>query len=114
VKEACRFITDTCAMADKSQVDEVWSKHISSKVSLLGWCLLRNRHPSKDNLIQRGILIPTDGMCVAGCNVSETTTHFFLNCNIFGALWSNVWSWWEFLWSLLVNFDITLFSLPGC
>jgi len=32
-------------------------------------------------------------MCVAGCNVSETATHLFLHCNIFGALWSNVRSW---------------------
>ena len=80
-------------MADRSQVDDVWSKHIPSKLSLLGWRLLRNRLPTKDNLVQRGILIPTDGVCVAGCNVLETATHLFLHCNIFGALWSNVRTW---------------------
>jgi len=40
MKAAYRFTTDTGAMADRSQVDDVWSKHISSKVSLLGWRLL--------------------------------------------------------------------------
>jgi hypothetical protein len=61
--------------------------------SLLGWRLLRNRLPTKDNLVQRGILIPSDGICVAGCNVSETTSHLFLHCNIYGALWYNVQTW---------------------
>jgi len=78
VKAAYRFIADTDAMADRSQVDDVWSKHIPSKVSLLGWRLLRNRLPTKDNLVQRGILIPTDGMCVAGCNVTFLCIVIFL------------------------------------
>jgi len=90
VKAAYRYITDTCVMANRSQVHDVWLKHVPTKVSLLGWHLMRNRLPTKDNLVQRGILISTDDMCVAGCNVSETASHLFLHCNIFGALWSNV------------------------
>ena len=86
VKAAYRYITDTCVIADRSQVHDVWLKHVPTKVSLLGWRLLHNRLPTKDNLVQRGILIPTEDVCVAGCNVSETAFHLFLHCNIFGAL----------------------------
>jgi hypothetical protein len=94
VKEAYRYITDSGAMVDRSQVDDVWSNHIPSKVSLLGWRLLRNRLPTKDNLVRRGILSLTDGNCVAaGCNVLETASHLFMHCNVSDSLWSNVRCW---------------------
>lgn len=57
------------------------------------WCLLRNWLPTKQNLVQRDILLPTDGTCVAGCDDIESTTHLFLHCNTFSDLWSNVRSW---------------------
>jgi len=114
VKAAYRFITDTCVMADKSQVDDVWSKHIPSKVSLLVWCLLRNRLPTKDNLVQCGILNPTDDMCVADCNVLESFTHLF--CIVIFLVFCGPMCGlgWEFIRSLQGSFDNILFSLPGC
>ena len=62
-------------------------------VSLLVWCFLLNRLPTKDNLVRRGILIPTDGVCVAGCDDIESATHLFLHCNTFNHLWSSVRMW---------------------
>jgi len=83
-------ITITGDIADISQVDDVWFKHIPSKVSILVWRLLHNRLPTKENLVQRGILLSTEGTCVAGCDDIESATRLFLHCNIFSVLWSNV------------------------
>ena len=83
-------------------------------IKIFKWRLLRNRLPTKDNLVQRGILIPKDGMCVAGCNVIESATHLFcivillVLCGLMCGLG------WESIWCLLVSFDNILFSLPGC
>jgi hypothetical protein len=54
VKSLYNYITNTCEIVDRSQVDDVWYKHIPSKVSLMVWRLLRNRLPIKQNLVQRG------------------------------------------------------------
>jgi hypothetical protein len=62
-------------------------------VSILVWRLLRNRLPTKDNMVHRGILLPTDAACVAGCDHIESATHLFLHCNAFSNLWSQVWNW---------------------
>ncbi|XP_024634720.1 uncharacterized protein [Medicago truncatula] len=88
VRESFRFITSSGDMVDKTLVDDVWHKHVPSKVSLLVWRLLRNRVPTKNNLTHRGVLPTNDTACVAGCGISETTQHLFLQCNISNELWS--------------------------
>ena len=93
VKSLYHYITDTCEIADKSQVDDVWCKCIPLKVSVMVWRFLRNHLPTKQNLVQRGILLPTDGTCVAGCDDMESATQLFLHCNTFSALWSKMLSW---------------------
>jgi len=93
VKAAYRYITTTGENTDRSQVADVWVKHIPSKVSIMVWRLLCNRLPTRDNLVHQGILLPTDGMYVAGCDVLESATHLFLHCDISSELWSSVRSW---------------------
>jgi len=72
VKGAYTFLTSIGAMVVMSHVDDVWHKHIPSKVSLLVWRLLRNHIPTKDNLEHRGILSSVDTSCVYGCGSSES------------------------------------------
>jgi len=67
VRGAYSFITSTGTQVERSHVDDVWHKHISLKVSLLVWRLLRNRIPTKDNLALRGALPITDTSCALGC-----------------------------------------------
>jgi hypothetical protein len=93
VKVFYRYITTTGHISDRSLVDDVWHKHIPSKVSVLVWHLLRNRLHTKDNLVHRGVLLSTDVACVGECDHIESATHLFLHCNIFGLLWSHVWNW---------------------
>jgi len=71
-------------------VDEVWHNSIPSKVFVLVWRLLRNRVPTKDNLVHRGVLASTDSACVGGCGTTETAKHLFFHCNISRELWYQV------------------------
>jgi len=93
VRESYWYITNSGDMVDRNLVDDVWHWHVPSKVSMFVWRLLRNRVPTKDNLAHRGVLPTTDTTCVAGCGITETTQHLFLQCNISNELWSQVWKW---------------------
>ena len=79
--------------SDRTMVDDVWQKHISSKVSVLVWRLLRNRLPTKDNLVRRQVIHITDTVCITGCGGLETSSHLFLHYDIFSSLWYHVWRW---------------------
>jgi len=71
-------------------LDVVWHKNVPLKVSICVWHLLRNRWPTKENLVRRGI-IPI--VCVSGCGNNETTDHLLIHCPIFGVLWQHVKTW---------------------
>jgi len=63
--------------------DLIWRKQVPLKVSILVWWLLRNRLPTKDNLLLHGILLHTNQHCVAGCADNETAQHLLLSCPFF-------------------------------
>ncbi|GAU42955.1 hypothetical protein TSUD_142920 [Trifolium subterraneum] len=71
----------------------IWHFQIPFKVSIFAWRLLRDRLPTKANLVTRGILSPADGLCVCGCGAAESTQHLFLSCSTFGSIWASVPSW---------------------
>jgi len=62
-------------------------------VSLFVWRLLCNRLPTKDNLMRRSVIHTNDVSCAMGCDVTETTTHLFLDCEMSHTLWLHVWNW---------------------
>jgi len=69
----------------------IWHRQVPLKVSIFAWRLLCERLPTKSNLAVHGI-IPTEArMCVASCGHVEDTTHLFLSCSTFGAIWPLVW-----------------------
>ncbi|GAU34797.1 hypothetical protein TSUD_206010 [Trifolium subterraneum] len=71
----------------------IWHPQVPLKVSILAWRLLRDRLPTKVNLITRGILPAVAHYCVSGCGEEESAQHLFLSCSTFGSLWSLVSSW---------------------
>jgi len=73
--------------------DAAWLKHIRLKVSVFVWRLLRNRLPTKDNLLRRRVLQHNDVDCVGGCGNPETMCHLFFWCDFFGSLWHLVYQW---------------------
>ncbi|CAJ2640326.1 unnamed protein product [Trifolium pratense] len=73
--------------------DLIWHRQVPLKVSILAWRLLKDRLPTKTNLVTRGI-VPTDArFCVSGCGDAEPAHHLFLTCSVFGSLWSMVRAW---------------------
>jgi len=93
VRGAYRFITTTGDMVDRSLVDDVWHRHVPSKVSLLVWRLLRDRLPTRGNLMRHGVLPSSDVLCVVGCDCIESATHLFLHCTVSAGLWVLVLNW---------------------
>ena len=95
MRESYRFISNTADKLERTGVEDVRHMLIPSKVSLLVLRLLRNRVPTKDNLVHRGIMPATDMACVAGCDLHETVDHLFLHCTFSSALWYQVWQWFR-------------------
>lgn len=71
----------------------IWHRHVPLKVSILAWRLLRNRLPTKANLLARGIVDSDAQLCVSGCGAVETAQHLFVSYPIFGELWLHVRHW---------------------
>jgi hypothetical protein len=51
VRGAYRFLTTAGDLGDRHQTIDIWHQQIPSKVSVFVWRLLRNRLPTKDNLV---------------------------------------------------------------
>lgn len=70
--------------------DLVWHNQVSSKVSIFVWRLIRDRLPTKSNLVIRDIISSESRFCVSGCGQVESAQHLFLTCSTFGSLWQLV------------------------
>ncbi|GAU36155.1 hypothetical protein TSUD_275140 [Trifolium subterraneum] len=71
----------------------IWHNQVPLKVSIFAWRLLRDRLPTKANLVTRGILSSEAYYCVSGCGAVKSAHHLFISCSTFGSLWSLVNSW---------------------
>jgi hypothetical protein len=93
VRGAYSVLTTLDGVTTAGASDLIWHKQVPLKVSVLAWRLLRNRLPTKDNLVTRNI-IPNDvRFCVNGCGELETANHLFLLCPVFAPLWTLTASW---------------------
>lgn len=93
VRGTYRFLTSAVEGVIESDINKVWHRLVSKKISLFGWCLLQDRIPTKSNLVRRHILQVNDNLCVGGCGVVETTDHLFIVCDLFGKVWFLVCQW---------------------
>jgi len=82
------------------EFSSIWHKDVPLKVVVFAWRLFRDRLPTKDNLLRRGVITHDSRMCVAGCDFVESSSHLFLHCNIFGSVWHLIYSW---IWILVTN-----------
>ncbi|CAJ2637632.1 unnamed protein product [Trifolium pratense] len=71
----------------------IWHPQVPLKVSILAWRLLRDRLPTKVNLVTRGVLSSTAHSCIFGCGETESAHHLFISCSTVGSLWDLVRSW---------------------
>ncbi|CAJ2651635.1 unnamed protein product [Trifolium pratense] len=93
VRGAYQLLTTQDAVTLDVASGLIWHRQVPLKVSICAWRLLRDRLPTKTNLVTRGILSAEDHQCVSGCGEVESAQHLFLSCSTFGALWSLVSSW---------------------
>jgi hypothetical protein len=68
----------------------IWHKQVPLKATILTWRLLRNRLPTKDNLVRQHIITHESSNCVSGYGGVETSQHLFLSCPVFPSLWSMI------------------------
>ncbi|KAK2441001.1 hypothetical protein QL285_012349 [Trifolium repens] len=71
----------------------IWHPQVPLKVSIFAWRLLRDRLPTKTNLVSRGVISTAVHLCVSGCGEAKSAHHLFISCGTFGALWALVRSW---------------------
>ncbi|XP_045822022.1 uncharacterized protein LOC123914907 [Trifolium pratense] len=93
VRGAYQLLTTQDAVTLDAVSGLIWHRQVPLKVSICAWRLLRDRLPTKANLVTRGILSTEAHLCVSGCGEVESTQHLFLSCSSFGSLWSLVSSW---------------------
>ena len=93
VKGTYQYFTSSESLVERGTSHMVWLKHVPLKVSVFVWRLLRNRLPTKDNLIRRRALQQENNSCVGGCLILETSVHLILHCNFFGSLWNLIYKW---------------------
>ncbi|GAU48396.1 hypothetical protein TSUD_405410 [Trifolium subterraneum] len=96
VRGAYQLLTSQDPVTLDAAGDLIWRKHVPLKVSVFAWRLLRDRLPTKANLVTRGIILPEAHYCVTGCEGIETARHLFFTCGTFGSLWSAVRFWLGF------------------
>jgi hypothetical protein len=58
----------------QSSMDLIWHKQVPLKVSIYSWRLLRDRLPTKSNLVIHGVIPAEAQLCVAECQ-----NHFYSN-----------------------------------
>jgi hypothetical protein len=95
----------------------IWKCSAPSKVSGFAWLVLRDRVPTKVNLIRRQVL-PNDGSqrCVFCGTCEETVEHLFLYCSFSLQVWDRVLSWLDVSFMLphsLASLLLFLASLRG-
>jgi hypothetical protein len=90
----------------------IWHAQVPLKVSIFVWRLLRDRLPTKANLISRGILSSETHHCMSWCREVKSAQQLFLSYDTFCSLWHMVHFGLAFLRWTLILLRITLFSLP--
>jgi hypothetical protein len=66
VRSAYNFQTAQHSVDAPVDVKLLWQKYIPMKVVVFAWRLLQNRLPTKDNLLQCGVLNNDSCLCVTG------------------------------------------------
>ncbi|CAJ2670867.1 unnamed protein product [Trifolium pratense] len=88
-----QILTHQASVALHDAENLIWHPQVPLKVSIFAWRLLRDRLPTRANLVSRGVLSSTADACVFGCGVTESAHHLFLSCSTVGSLWDLVRAW---------------------
>ncbi|GAU44198.1 hypothetical protein TSUD_373340 [Trifolium subterraneum] len=79
VRGAYQLLTSHDSVSTDVAEELIWHTQVPLKVSIFAWRLLRDRLPTKANLVTRGIISSEAHYCVSGCGVVESAQHLFLS-----------------------------------
>jgi hypothetical protein len=72
----------------------IWKSPAPFKVIAFSWKLIRNRLPTTDNLLRRGVHVDGDStVCVHCGSREENVTHLFLCCDFALGVWLAIFRW---------------------
>lgn len=90
VKGLCNVLEEKWFCEAGWVVPRLLSKFLPTKVTTFMWQLQRNRVATKDNLMEKGISLPDNGICGLCMLSVESSSHLFLHCSEVWALWCKV------------------------
>jgi len=93
VRSVYNFMTLQPPVDPTVEVSSLWHKDVPLKVVLCAWRLSRDRLPTKDNLLRRGVIDNDSRLCVSGCGFMEISSNLFLHCYHFGSVWCLIYRW---------------------
>ncbi|CAJ2638568.1 unnamed protein product [Trifolium pratense] len=93
VRGAYKLLTSHVSVTLDDADNLIWHPQVPLKVSIFAWRLLRDRLPTRVNLVTRGVLSSTAHSCVFGCGEAESAYHLFISCITVDSLWDLVRSW---------------------
>jgi hypothetical protein len=93
VRSAYNCINVNVSVDSMVPVSSLWHKDVPLKVVLFAWRLFRDRLPTMDNLHRRHVIDIDSQLCIGGCGEVESSSHLFLNCNLFGTVWNYLLRW---------------------
>jgi len=93
VRSLYNFLTIQPQVDLPVDASSLWHKDVPLKVVLFAWRLFRDRVPTKDNLLRRGVINYDSRTCVAGCDLAESSPYLFLHCTILGSVLHLIYSW---------------------
>ncbi|XP_028220243.1 uncharacterized protein LOC114401863 [Glycine soja] len=92
-KSAYKFYTKpSTSNSDGKIYSIIWKLKIPPRVAVFCWRLLKNRLPTKDNLLRRNITIQDQNCPLCG-NAQEDVGHLLFNCNLTKGLWWESMRW---------------------
>lgn len=92
---------------------KLWHSCSPRKTISSAWRLVKNRLPTLDNLLHRGVAVP-ELICKL-CQVDdECATHLFFTCNVSSQIWSVIFSWLGISLVLHLNPQINLLVFSNC
>ncbi|XP_058721842.1 uncharacterized protein LOC131593378 [Vicia villosa] len=88
----------------------LWDLKLPPKIKIFAWKVFIDRIPTRDQLLNRGVVNVTCPDCVMCGSCLESSSHLFFNCQEVKGIWKHVFLWLgtpnEFTEEEMLSFDV--------
>nr|GEX54670.1 RNA-directed DNA polymerase, eukaryota [Tanacetum cinerariifolium] len=81
-----------------------WVKYISIKINVFDWRARLDRHPTRSNLVRRGVVFDSS-LCPLCGLVPEDIHHVLFRCDTAKLVFRRICRWWDMDWHDLLSFS---------